>query len=97
MRKVVINKGYGSFTLSQSAIDMLVGMGVEATKYCCGLDRDDPRLVKVVKTLGGIEAKDDGDTSDYLKIVCIPSRIDWVVKSYDGDEWVAEKHRTWGK
>jgi hypothetical protein len=30
-----------------------------------------------------------------LKIVEIPGDVDWEIGEYDGNEWVAEKHRTW--
>lgn len=31
-----------------------------------------------------------------LKIVEIPPDVDWEINEYDGVEWVAETHRTWG-
>ena len=31
-----------------------------------------------------------------LKIIEIPDDVDWIIEEYDGNEWVAEKHRTWG-
>jgi hypothetical protein len=30
-----------------------------------------------------------------LKVVEIPDDVEWTIKEYDGDEWIAEKHRTW--
>ena len=30
-----------------------------------------------------------------LKIVEIPGDVKWHVEEYDGNEWVAEDHRTW--
>jgi hypothetical protein len=30
-----------------------------------------------------------------LKIVEVPDEVDWYIEEYDGNEWVAEKHRTW--
>jgi len=30
-----------------------------------------------------------------LKIVEVPDDVEWEVDEYDGNEWVAEKHRTW--
>jgi hypothetical protein len=55
------------------------------------IERDDPVLVSLVRELGraswGEHAK--------LKIVRIPSDIDWQIAEYDGMEWVAERHRTW--
>jgi hypothetical protein len=53
--------------------------------------RDDPYLVKVVQKLGKIA---DGKHAG-LKIVEVPSDVDWTIDEYDGKEWVAEKHRIW--
>jgi hypothetical protein len=30
-----------------------------------------------------------------LKIVEIPDGVEWTIQEFDGNEWVAEKHRTW--
>jgi len=55
------------------------------------LQRDDPALVQVVEEMGekcwGRCAK--------LAIVEIPEDIEFTVENYDGQELVAEKHRTW--
>ncbi len=53
--------------------------------------RDDPYLVQTVKELG---EKANGSHAE-LKIVEVPSDVDWVIEEYDGNEWVAEKHRKW--
>jgi hypothetical protein len=53
--------------------------------------RDDPYLVKVVHKLR--ETADGKHAS--LKIVEVPSDVDWTIDEYDGKEWVAEKHRIW--
>lgn len=55
------------------------------------LDRDDPVLVQVVRELGSAA----GSRYSELKIVEIPSDVEWIIEEYDGLEWVAEKHRTW--
>lgn len=58
---------------------------------CVDIPRDDKHLVQVVKELGP-------EANDYfasLKIVEIPADIEWVIGDYDGQEWVAEAHRTW--
>jgi hypothetical protein len=53
--------------------------------------RDDAYLVQVIEELGelanGKHAK--------LKVVEIPVDVDWQIEEYDGNEWVAEVHRTW--
>lgn len=55
------------------------------------IPRDDPYLVKVVDEMG---AKANGKFAD-LKVVDIPADVEWEICEYDGNEWVAEKHRTW--
>ena len=55
------------------------------------LARDDPYLVQVVEELG---ERANGRHAD-LKIVEIPAEVDWEIDEYDGNETVAEKHRTW--
>lgn len=54
--------------------------------------RDNPLLIKCLKTLG---KKAWGDFAE-LKVVSIPANIKWKIEEYDGIEWVAEEHRTWG-
>jgi len=55
------------------------------------LDRDDPVLVQVVRELGHEASGRHAE----LKIVEIPADVEWQIEEYDGQEWVAEKHRTW--
>jgi len=56
------------------------------------IKRDDPILVQVVEKLG----KEANGSCANLKIVEIPNNVEWEIEEYDGQEWVAEKHRTWG-
>ena len=53
--------------------------------------RDDPYLVQVVEELG---ARANGRHAE-LKVVEIPADVDWEISEYDGNETIAEKHRTW--
>jgi len=55
------------------------------------IKRNDPILVQVVKELGELA----NGTFAELKIVDIPIDVQWTIEEYDGDEWVAEQHRTW--
>ena len=59
--------------------------------YDRNIVRDDPVLVTLVQELGpaswGEHAK--------LRIVRIPADVTWQIDEYDGQEWVAEQHRTW--
>ena len=47
--------------------------------------------MQIVQELG---KKADGKYSE-LRIVEVPDEVDWQIDEYDGQEWVAEKHRTW--
>jgi hypothetical protein len=105
MKKVVINCGYNGFGLSEAArkileesgeiVDCFGGRTGENEIYNYVIERDDPRLVSVVEKLGGIDAKNEGDERHFLKIVEIPDDVEWQIGSYDGNERVEEKHRTW--
>jgi len=54
-------------------------------------NRADPKLIQVVEELGD---KANGSCAK-LEIVEIPDGVDWQIEEYDGNEHVAEKHRTW--
>jgi hypothetical protein len=53
--------------------------------------RDDPLLVRVVEELGD---KANGRCAQ-LRVVEIPSDVEFVIEEYDGNEHVAEAHQTW--
>jgi hypothetical protein len=55
------------------------------------LKRNDKRLINVIEQL---KEKANGPYA-HLKIVEIPDRVKWQIEEYDGNEWVAEKHRRW--
>ena len=55
------------------------------------IPRDDPALIKLVEEMG---ERANGDCA-HLKVIEIPDGIDFEIEEYDGNEWVAEKHRTW--
>lgn len=56
-----------------------------------GIARDDPKLVQVVEELG---TSANGECAD-LKIVEIPDGVAFEISEYDGNEHIAESHRTW--
>lgn len=58
-----------------------------------GLDRTDSVLIQVIEELGTDVASSDLAA---LKIVEIPDGVEWKLDEYDGQEWIAEVHRTWG-
>jgi hypothetical protein len=54
-------------------------------------ERHDPLVVRVVEEMGD---EVNGDCAG-LKVVEIPDGVDYEIQEYDGNEWIAEKHRTW--
>jgi hypothetical protein len=54
--------------------------------------RSDPRVVQVIEELG------DAANGQFarIKIVEIPDGISWQINEYDGQESIAETHRSWG-
>ena len=93
MQKIVINNCHGGFGLSEKALELYKErMNIKDTNFW---DRSIPRecetLVQIVQELG---KKADGDFSE-LGIVEVPEEVEWQIDEYDGQEWVAEKHRTW--
>jgi hypothetical protein len=53
--------------------------------------RNDLVLVSLVQELN----KDSWGPHAKLKIVRVPADVDWIIEDYDGNEWVAESHKTW--
>lgn len=90
--KVVINKCFGGFSLSQEAYEFL-GLKWDGFGYILNknIARNDPKLVEVVERLGdranGIHAK--------LEIVEIPDGVEWEINEFGGQEEIHEKHRKW--
>jgi hypothetical protein len=89
--KIVINDGHGGFGLSEEALALYNERSGTVETYDLNIKRNDPILVEIVEQLGeavnGLYAK--------LKVVDIPDDVQWQIGEYDGDEWIAEKHRTW--
>lgn len=56
------------------------------------IPRDDPCLVKAVEQLG----ENASGRFASLKVVKVPADVEWAIEEYDGIEWVAEAHKTWG-
>jgi hypothetical protein len=53
--------------------------------------RTDPVFVQIVEELG----ERASGRHALLKVVEIPDDVKWVVKNNNGNEWIAEVHRTW--
>lgn len=60
---------------------------------CREWGRDDSDLVAVVEELGVEKAS--GPHAE-LKVVEVPDGVVWDLQEYDGIEWIAERHQTWG-
>ena len=85
--KVVINRCYGGFSLSEKAMKFL---GVDSGWP--DIARNDPKLVECVEKLG--EAASYGLGSS-LYVVEVPDDVKWTITEYDGVEQVEEVHRVW--
>lgn len=94
--KIVINKCYGSYSLSDAACDEL---GVPRSNqlyypdcsYAFDDDRANPRLVACVEKLGDAA---NGHCAK-LRVIEIPDGVEWEIDEYDGHEQVREKSRCW--
>ncbi len=123
--KVVINKCYGGFSLSDEAYEWLIknkqwavteynSMGGYKNrkaklvrnrehvtligKYSLVQDSAQPKFrvdKDVIECIEELKEKANRRHSD-LKIVERPDGTDFTIEEYDGIEWVAEIHETWG-
>jgi hypothetical protein len=93
MTKIVINRCYGGFSLSDKAEQIYKERkGINDPDWWHGnLDRSDPILVSLIEEFG---QSADGRFAE-LMIVDVPDDVEWQIEDYDGIEWVAEKHRVW--
>jgi hypothetical protein len=89
--KIVINACYGGFGLSKEALALFNERSGTVFTYDIEIKRNDPILIEIVEQLG--EAA-NGRFAE-LKVVEIPDDVVWGIEEYDGNEWIAEKHRTW--
>jgi hypothetical protein len=89
--KIVINDCHGAFGLSKTALALFNERAGAIITNEDDIKRNDPILVEIVEQLG--EAA-NGEFAE-LKVVEIPDDAEWMIQEYDGDEWIAEKHRTW--
>ena len=94
MPKIVINDCFGGFSLSKEALAEYNRRNYglkQPVEYDWDIERNDPVLVEVVEAMG---SDADGEFAE-LKVVEVPDNIEWTIEEYDGEEWVAEVHRTW--
>jgi hypothetical protein len=89
--KIVINACYGGFGLSKEALALYNERSGTTITYERDIERNNPILVEIVEQLG----EDASSSFAELKVVEIPDDVVWGIEEYDGNEWIAEKHRTW--
>ena len=89
--KIVINTSHGGFGLSKEALALFNERSGTTITYEHDIERNNPTLVEIVEQLG--EAA--GGNYAELKVVDIPDDVQWQIEEFDGNEWAAEKHRTW--
>jgi len=92
--KVVINVGYGGYSLSEKAYQYL-GIPWDNYGFKFRGDRTNPKLIEVVEQLG---RKANGLCAN-LKVIEVLDDVDWYIDDYDGWESIHEKHEkheSWG-
>lgn len=104
--KVVINRCFGGFGLSQEALQEIrktnpelvdehpesswLGALFLKSSYDDEI-RSNPAIVSVVERLG----EKANDRYAKLAVVEVPDDVSWSIHDYDGMEHVQENHRTW--
>jgi hypothetical protein len=88
--KIVINKCYGGFGLSEVAETRYKNESDNNVPYW-DIPRNDAILISIVEELG----EDSWGTYSELEVIDIPDGVEWEVEEYDGKEWIAEVHRKW--
>ena len=90
--KVVVNRCYGGFGLSEEAYEYLgLAWDGHGYKYNDHDKRTDEKLIECVERLG---YKANGIFAD-LEVVEIPDDVKWEIDDYDGVETIEEVHRSW--
>lgn len=88
--KIVLNKAYGGFALSEEALRYLgfhVDDAIMPFYHCpeaMDMKRNDPRLIEVVEKLG----KSAGDSCSKLVIEDVPAGYAYKIREYDGYEHI---------
>ena len=84
MTKIVINKCYGGFGLSQEALGLYNELSGKNEDYDWDIQRNDPYLVQVVETLG---KKANGFCAELLVVELLPGTL-YRICDYDGNEYI---------
>lgn len=88
--KILINKCHGGLEFSSAAIDEFEKR-TGSTLADTGNFRTNSTLIQIVEEMG----QRASDKYSKIVVIEIPDDVDWIIEEYDGNEWVAEKHRTW--
>ncbi len=87
-RKIAINDEYGGFGVCDCLLNYMTELGHDYYQYT--ENREDIYLIKAIEA-------NICRRHDKLKILTIPADVDYEIMEYDGTEWIAEKHRYWGR
>ena len=99
MAKIVINKCFGGFALSEARLvryAILRGVTThpddeEFPIQQWWIPRDDPDLVSVVQQI----PEDEGIVGTDLRVIEIPDDVEWQIEEWDGSEFIVDKNRIW--
>jgi hypothetical protein len=95
-QRIVINRCYGGFGLSNLAVKRyreLAWIPEEELFWTYDIPRDSKILLQVIDELG---AQESSGPHAELKVIEVPEGVKWHIGEYDGMEWIAENHRKWG-
>jgi len=103
--KIVVNRSFGVFSLSEAVFNELGIEGGPHDYYLHNEDfgiksdnpkayRADSRLIAAIEKIGLEKSvKYRGET--VLKIIDIPDDVEWEINDWNGFETICEKHREW--
>jgi len=90
--KVVINKCFGGFSISEEAYKYL---GLEWDRHGYAFNEHNMRVhVNLIEVIEALGPKANGRHAE-LKIVEVPNDVCWRIEEYDGRESIEEIHRSW--
>jgi len=92
--KIVINTRFGGFSLSEVGETELRKRNktfANSQYSLWNIERTDPILVQMVEENSALYS----GSGAKLQVVEIPDDVQWHIHDYDGQEHVAENHRTW--
>lgn len=94
--KIVIDHSYVGFNLSEESWTAYgKGKPKDLKSIAFRTDSDLTRVVEQLEERANSQSK--FGPKNNLEIVEVPDGIPVQIENYDGNEWVAETHRTWGE